>query len=198
MPVWLFVFLGVLAIISAFGVILQRSPVHSLLALALVLIIIGVLFIGLGAETVGFIQIIVYVGAIMVLFLFVIWLLNLQVSASIIIGHLAVKFFGALAAAALIAELFVIFFRAPAVGMLRTLPPNYGSIYPLGRMIFADYLIAFETTSILLLVGIVGAIALARRVSGTLTQPVTSNLANELPTNPGSVARRAPTETEKV
>ncbi|MGH7988551.1 MAG: NADH-quinone oxidoreductase subunit J, partial [Candidatus Binataceae bacterium] len=69
MPVWLFIFLAVLAIISAFGVILQRSPVHSLLSLAFALIVIGVLFIGLNAETVGFLQIIIYVGAIMVLFL---------------------------------------------------------------------------------------------------------------------------------
>ena len=78
MPLWLFIFLGVLAIIAAFGVILQRSPVHCLLALAFALADIGALFIGLGAETVGFLQIIIYVGAIMILFLFVIWLLNLQ------------------------------------------------------------------------------------------------------------------------
>ncbi|MGH8014091.1 MAG: NADH-quinone oxidoreductase subunit J family protein [Candidatus Binataceae bacterium] len=198
MPVWLFVFLGVLAIISAFGVILQRNPVHSLLSLAFVLVVIGVLFIGLNAETVGLLQIIIYVGAIMVLFLFVIWLLNLQIEPGVGTSHLALKFFGSLAAAALIAELFVIFFRAPVGPMPHAMPYNYGSIRSLGRLLFSGYLIAFEVTSILLLVGVVGAIALARRVSGDLRETLSSNLMNELPTNPGSVARKAPTEPEKV
>lgn len=165
MPLWLFTFLAMVAIIGAFGVILQRSPVHCLLALALTLLDIGVLFIGLGAETVGFLQIIIYVGAIMVLFLFVIWLLNLQ-SATDGGGHLALKFFGSIAAAALAAELFVFFFRAEPVARMGTIAKDYGSIEMLARMLFSDYLVAFEVTSVLLLVAIVGAIALARRTPG--------------------------------
>src|SRR6516165_2357987 len=78
MPLWLFAFLASLALVSALGVILQRNPIHSLLALIMTLLVIGILFIGEGAIMVGFLQIIVYAGAIMVLFLFVIWLLNLQ------------------------------------------------------------------------------------------------------------------------
>jgi hypothetical protein len=78
MPLWLFAFLAAVAIVSALGVVVQRKPVHCLLALALTLTDLGALFVGLGAVTVGFLQIIIYVGAIMVLFLFVIWLLNLQ------------------------------------------------------------------------------------------------------------------------
>ncbi len=89
MPLWLFAFLAALALISSLGVILQRNPVHCLLSLALTLLDIGVLFMGLGAETVGFLQIIIYVGAIMVLFLFVIWLLNVQ--AEYVRGHLGIK-----------------------------------------------------------------------------------------------------------
>ena len=81
MPCGCFIFLAVLSIISALGVIVQSNPVHCLLALILTLMAIGVLFIALDAVTVGFLQIIVYVGAIMVLFLFVIWLLNLQSEA---------------------------------------------------------------------------------------------------------------------
>src|SRR5271168_4576474 len=97
MPVWLFIFLAALAVISSLGVILQRNPVHCVLALALVLIDIGILFMGLGAETVGFLQIIVYVGAIMVLFLFVIWLLNVQSDPGT--GrNLGLKLFGSIAA----------------------------------------------------------------------------------------------------
>ncbi|MGH7935051.1 MAG: NADH-quinone oxidoreductase subunit J family protein [Candidatus Binataceae bacterium] len=167
MPLWLFIFLAALAIISAFGVILQRSPVHCLLALAFALIVIGVLFVGLGAETVGFLQIIIYVGAIMVLFLFVIWLLNVQGETGLAGGHLALKFFGSIAAAALLAELFVIFFKAPAISRLHALPPAYGSVQSLAGLLFSQYLIAFEVTSVLLLAAVVGAIALARRLSGT-------------------------------
>ena len=70
MPLGLFVFLAVLAVISALGVVLQRNPVHCLLGLAINLLDIGVIFIGLGAVTVGFLQIIIYVGAILVLFLY--------------------------------------------------------------------------------------------------------------------------------
>src|SRR5215470_6149629 len=98
MPLWLFIFLAALSVISSLGVILQRHPVHSLLALVLTLIVIAILFIGLGATTVGFLQIIVYAGAIMVLFLFVIWLLNLQ-SQPLDTGRLTLKFVGALASA---------------------------------------------------------------------------------------------------
>src|SRR5215469_9853028 len=113
MPLWLFFFLAVLAVISAFGVILQRNPVHCLLGLAINLLVIGVMFIGLGAVTVGFLQIIIYVGAIMVLFLFVIWLLNLQAEG--LGGHLGLKFFGALGAAALAAELALVFWHAAPI-----------------------------------------------------------------------------------
>src|SRR5215469_6492869 len=83
MPLGLFAFLAALAVIASLGVILQRNPIHCLLALALTLVDLGALYIGLGAETVGLLQIIIYVGAIMVLFLFVIWLLNLQTEPTI-------------------------------------------------------------------------------------------------------------------
>jgi NADH-quinone oxidoreductase subunit J len=160
MPLWLFFFLAVLAAISGLGVILQRNPVHCLLALAVTLIDNGVIFIGLGAVTIGLLQIIVYVGAIMVLFLFVIWLLNLQSEG--FGGYLGVKFFGAAGAAVLAAELALMFLHgSPMTGSPRT----PGSIASLGRSLFSDYLISFEVTSILLLAAVVGAIGLARRVS---------------------------------
>ncbi len=163
MPLWLFIFLAALSIISAAGVILQRHPVHSLLSLVLTLVVIALLFIGLGATTVGFLQMIVYAGAIMVLFLFVIWLLNLQ-SAPVEGGRLTLKFLGALGSAALIAELLVfVMHLPPPIGHNRPVAMDYGSIERLAQGLFTDYLVAFEVTSILLLVGVVGAVALARR-----------------------------------
>ena len=182
MPLWLFIFLGMLAIIAAFGVILQRSPVHCLLALAFALVDIGALFIGLGAVTVGFLQIIIYVGAIMILFLFVIWLLNLQAETDLG-GHLALKFFGAIAAAALVAELFVMFLSVPVTASLRAVPSGYGSIESLARVLFSDYLIAFEVTSFLLLAAVVGSVALARRMPASglsRTERVTSEASTNV------------------
>jgi NADH-quinone oxidoreductase subunit J len=167
MPLWLFAFLAALAVIGSLGVIIQRNPIHCLLSLALTLLDIGVLFMGLGAETVGFLQIIIYVGAIMVLFLFVIWLLNLQVENAG--GHLGIKLTGAVAAAALLAELFVSIFHAPAIAATVTVPKDYGSIGSLAHLLFSNYLIAFEVTSVLLLATVAGAIGLARRVPQSAT-----------------------------
>jgi NADH-quinone oxidoreductase subunit J len=168
MPLGLFIFLAIVALLTALGVIVQRSPLHCLLALAVNLVDIGVIFIGLGAVTIGFLQIIIYVGAIMVLFLFVIWLLNLQTEPGLG-GHLALKFFGCIGAAVLAAELAMVFSRAQPVTKLVSIPGDYGSIVSLGRMLFSDYLIAFEITSVLLLAAIVGAIGLARRMPSSQT-----------------------------
>lgn len=164
MPLGLFAFLAALAVIASLGVILQRNPVHCLLALALTLIDLGALYIGLGAETVGLLQIIIYVGAIMVLFLFVIWLLNLQTEPTIG-GGLGLKLLAAVGAAALAAELVRSFARGAVPGPVAPLPPGYGSIASIAHALFTNYLIAFEVTSVLLLAAIVGAIGLARRLA---------------------------------
>jgi NADH-quinone oxidoreductase subunit J len=166
MPPYLYIFLGALAIVSALGVILQRNPVHSLLALISTLMAIAILFIGENAVVVGFLQIIVYAGAIMVLFLFVIWLLNLQVETGPT-GHLALKFFGWIASALLLTELFLIF--APPHLRVKFVhePVGYGSIGSLAAKLFTDYLVAFEVTSVLLLAAVVGSVALARRLPAT-------------------------------
>lgn len=163
MPLWLFAFLAALAVISALGVVVQRNPIHCLLALVLTLLVLAVLFIGLDAVVIGFLQAIVYAGAIMVLFLFVIWLLNLQMGAPAR-GSLAPRLLGAVAIAALVAELFVFSVHAPAAQGAPSVVSGYGSIDSLAASLFADYLVAFEVTSVLLLAAVVGAVALARRM----------------------------------
>jgi NADH-quinone oxidoreductase subunit J len=189
MPLWLFFFLAVLAVIAALGVILQRNPVHCLLGLAVNLLDVGVIFIGLGAVTVGFLQIIIYVGAIMVLFLFVIWLLNLQAEG--FSGYLGLRFFGAIGAAALAAELALIFLHTPPISTVMTVPATYGSISSLGRILFSDYLIAFEVTSVLLLAAVVGAIGLARRIPSAASQAARSGAGQtSLQGAYGTVGRR--------
>lgn len=171
MPLWLFLFLAALSVIAALGVVLQSHPVHSLLSLVLTLVVIALLFIGLGATTVGFLQIIVYAGAIMVLFLFVIWLLNLQ-SQPLDAGRAALKLLGAVGSAVLIAELLVFVLPGPAeVRYPKNVPADYGSIGRLAQGLFSTYLVAFEVTSILLLVGVVGGVALARRTGAAPGAP---------------------------
>ena len=162
MPVALFIFLAVVAIISSLGVVVQKNPIHCLLALILTLMTIGALFLALDAITVGFLQIIVYVGAIMVLFLFVIWLLNLQ-AEPMPTRSLGLKFFATIAVAAMAAELFAFFSKTKSALGAVTVGPDYGSIDSLAQTLFGQYLMAFETTSILLLVAVVGAVAIARR-----------------------------------
>jgi NADH-quinone oxidoreductase subunit J len=162
MPVALFIFLATVSIISALGVVVQKNPIHCLLSLILTLVAIGALFIALDAVTVGFLQIIVYVGAIMVLFLFVIWLLNLQ-AEPLPIGHLGLKFFATIAVAGMAAELFAFLARTKVALGAVNVAPGYGSIDSLAQTLFGQYLMAFETTSILLLVAVIGAVAVARR-----------------------------------
>jgi NADH-quinone oxidoreductase subunit J len=159
-----FIFLAALSVISALGTIMQRNPVHSLLSLVLTLLAIAVIFIGLDAVVVGFLQAIVYAGAIMVLFLFVVWLLDLRGETRTAPGYLALKAISGVLFAALIAELFVLVWHAPTAAGAKVLAPaGYGSIDSLAATLFSDYLISFEVTSVLLLAAVVGAIALARR-----------------------------------
>ena len=166
MPPFVYIFLGALAIVSALGVIVQRNPIHSLLALIGTLMTVAILFIGENAVVVGFLQIIVYAGAIMVLFLFVIWLLNLQVETGPT-GHLVLKFFGSIGAALLVAELFSILAQPHLQVKFVHQPVGYGSLASLAGKLFTDYLVAFEVTSLLLLAAVVGSIALARKSPGT-------------------------------
>jgi len=174
MPLWLFAFLGALAVIASLGVILQRNPVHCLLALVLTMLDLGAIYIGLGAETVGLLQIIIYVGAIMILFLFIIQLLNLQ-TEPVIGGALGLKLLGALGAAALAAELAVLLTQAAPPSPAAALPAGYGSIASIARSLFSNYLIAFEVTSVLLLAAVAGAIGLARRLPAATQVPVSDD-----------------------
>jgi NADH-quinone oxidoreductase subunit J len=166
MPPFVYIFLGALAVVSALGVVVQRNPVHSLLALIGTLLIVAILFLAEDAVVVGFLQIIVYAGAIMVLFLFVIWLLNLQTEVGPT-GHLALKFFGSLAAALLVTELFFILAPPHLQVKFTHEPSGYGTLASLAGKLFTDYLVAFEVTSVLLLAAVVGAVALARKMPAT-------------------------------
>ena len=156
-----FLVLATLTIVSALTVVLHRNPVHSALALVMTLFFLAVLFLGLDAQLVAFLQVIVYAGAIVVLFLFVIMLLNLQREVRAIGGPVLVTV--AAAGGVGLAMLVVMGFKrgTPAPGA--PLAPGFGETPAIAQPLFTTFLLPFELTSILLLVAVVGAVAIAKR-----------------------------------
>jgi len=155
-----FFVVGALAVVSALGVVLNRNPVHGACALVAHLFMVAVFFVGLDAQLVGVLQVIVYAGAVVVLFLFVIMLLNLQADVRATAG--APLVFAAAACVGALVTLIVAGLRDPDPGGT-TLPRGYGETQELARVLFTRYALPFELTSLLLLVAIVGAVVLARK-----------------------------------
>jgi NADH-quinone oxidoreductase subunit J len=157
----LFFPLAAVAVAAALTLVLHRNPVHSACALAVVMFVLSIFFVGLHAELVAVLQLIVYAGAIVILFLFIINLLNLQAELRALGGVVLVA--TASVGGGALAALLVAALRrasAPAAG---DLPPGFGETEALARQLFTVYLVPFELTSVLLLVAIVGAVALARK-----------------------------------
>jgi NADH-quinone oxidoreductase subunit J len=145
-------------------VILARNPVHSALALVAALFIIAVLFLTLDAPLVAALQILVYAGAIMVLFLFVVMLLNPGT-----VERGSTLAWGLTATASGLLALVLIRFMLPGPdatqGLLTSqVADRFGSPEALGQILFNDFALSFEVASILLLVAIVGAVTLAGRI----------------------------------
>ena len=157
----LFVVLAFLTVVSALTVVLHKNPVHSACALVVTLFLLSVFFVGLDAQLVAALQVIVYAGAIVVLFLFVIMLLNLQAevrdsSARALIAT------GAIGAATLAVLVITALLRSTPTAT-KDVTEGYGETAALAERLFTAYLVPFELTSILLLVAIVGAVALAKK-----------------------------------
>ena len=157
----LFLVLAALTVGAGLTVVLNRNPVHSALALVVTLFLLSVCFVGVDAHLVAVLQVIVYAGAIVVLFLFVIMLLNVQVETRAL-GPALLVAVAATGGVASMTALFVVLRRAPA-GAWVDVPSGYGETAALGERLFTTYLLPFELTSLLLLVAVVGAVAIARR-----------------------------------
>jgi len=161
----LFYALSVVAIASALLMVTRRSPVISALYLIVNFFCLAGLYLTLHAQFIAVIEIIVYAGAIMVLFVFVIMLLNLGDERRLIEGVSYKKVVAVGLVAGLLTELIYILSTGWSV-----LPPasearstEIGTVEYVGHQLFTAYLFPFEVTSILLLVAIVGAIVLAKR-----------------------------------
>ena len=164
---WLF---AAVMVIASLGVVLQRNPMYSVLLLLTSFGALAGLYILLHAPFVAAIQIIVYAGAIIVLFLFVVMLLNVPTEDpphgyhARLLGGAGPRWFGAMLAVVLAGELIFALSRLRAT----PLPAGNGvsaSVATIGIRLFRDYSFAFEVTSVLILLSMVGAVVLARKES---------------------------------
>ena len=161
-PVLFFIFAAV-AVAGAVNLLAQKHPINSALSLIVVMGSLAVLYLLLGAEFVAAIQVIVYAGAVMVLFVFVIMLLNAGVEEPEGAGSRVAKIFGYPAVVLLAGLLtYVLTSRGAASGSVR-IGQFLGSTQDIGRLLFRDFLLPFEVTSVLILVAIMGAVVLGRR-----------------------------------
>lgn len=154
-----FLIVGAVAVGSAVAVVLSSNTVHGALFLLLNLFSLATLYLTLGADFLFAVQIIIYAGAIMVLFMFVITLLNPATEAEFIGLHGRAVPAVALSGALLLEAALML--RSARIPPRRT-GPDIG-VAALGEAIFTRYLLPFEVISLLLLVAVVGAIVLARR-----------------------------------
>ena len=164
-----FVVAALVILVGALGVVFSRNPVHSALMLVMTLFGVAVLFVAQEAHFLAAVQVIVYAGAIVVLFLFVIMLLGVDVAENLSTDPLAGQrpATGVVAAAGvgLLAVLAVRAVQVSTGAQSVTLPLDSGrpNIAVLAEVLFTDYLFAFEVTSVLLVIAVVGAVVMARR-----------------------------------
>lgn len=165
-----FYLFGIIAVVSALLFVTRKSPVAAALWLVNTMFCLAALYVLLDAQFIGAIQVLVYAGAIMVVFLFVIMLLNLGHPSELADARgLGWKLAAGLVGLALIAEVFALTrARIPAAlslpaGFVGSQVERQGVIAPIAEPLFKEYLLAFELTSVLLLAAIVGAVVLGRR-----------------------------------
>jgi NADH-quinone oxidoreductase subunit J len=161
LEVILFWVLAAISLLAAMGMVVAKNPVHSVLLLILTFFTIAGLYILLNAQFLAVVHIIVYAGAIMVLFLFVIMLMNLNATTEPQKNNL-IKFAGVIAGGLLLLVL-VAALRKADTGMLQQGSTGIGLIQNLGQALFKDFVLPFEISSILFLSAMIGAIVIGKK-----------------------------------
>ncbi|MDG5768047.1 NADH-quinone oxidoreductase subunit J [Balneolales bacterium ANBcel1] len=164
MEIYFFILFATLAVASAVGMILSRDTVNSALFLVLNLVSVAGIFLLLKAQFLAVIQVLVYGGAIMVLFLFVIMLLNLN-SEENMLSRFSVKYAVAFFLGVIILSMLV-YAIASATGTLPYISPEMeqvGTVEALGDALYTTYMLPVLATAVLLTAAVVGAILLAQR-----------------------------------
>ena len=160
-----FYFFSAILIASAVMVIAARNPVHSVLFLILAFFNAAGLFVLLGAEFLGMILVVVYVGAVAVLFLFVVMMLDVDF-AELKRGTLQYLPFGALIGVILVAELVMagsVWVARPSAPLASATPAGLSNTEALGMILYTDYIYYFQIAGMVLLVAMIGAIVLTLR-----------------------------------
>ena len=178
MELVVFIFSAAMILIGGLGVVLRSHPVHAALSLVLTLFGVAVIFVSQEAHFLAAVQVIVYAGAIVVLFLFVIMLLGVdrtediktepfkvQRPLAIIVG---VGLIG-LVTAAVVTSRDVVATSGAGIAEPEMTDPD-SNIRQLSRSVFGDYVVAFELTSVLLVVAVVGTVLLTRKMKSTLKE----------------------------
>jgi len=160
---------GIFAIASAIMVIASKNPVHSVIFLVFTFFSTAGLFVLLNAHFIAAIQILVYAGAIMVLFLFVVMLLNLKKAQEEFSKLMILKIYGLVIAFFFLFEILYIAFSASSkaekdVFTEVVIQNAGGNTKLLGKMLFTKYILPFEITSVILLAGMVGALILTKKM----------------------------------
>jgi NADH-quinone oxidoreductase subunit J len=192
LPKLLFVFLAILSTFSALNVLWQRSPLYGAFSLVGLFACLAAIYISLQAQFIGAIQVIVYAGAIMVLFVFVIMLLNIREEKLRPNEYTYLYIFGPLLGLGLFAEVMWCLTKLPEVSE-KALQANDKSIVgdskSIGMGLFSQYLLPFEVASILILMAIVGAVVLARKEEDPEVVAVTAPPLPQVSTETNTVAK---------
>ena len=159
----LFIVFALICVAGAINLLVQRHPINSALSLVVVMASLALIYLLLGAEFVAAIQVIVYAGAIMVLFVFVIMLLNAgaeeRTRGSSVALFVGVP--GMIVLAGTVGWLLV--HSGGQLGGVTISPSSFGETHQIARLLFKDFLLPFEITSVLILIAIMGAVVLGKR-----------------------------------
>jgi NADH-quinone oxidoreductase subunit J len=167
MEMVLFVVLGAIAIAAALGVIIARKAIYSALSLLVNFCSLAGLYLLLNAQFLAAAQVIVYAGAIVVLFLFVTMLLGEGEETANLKSQITKNYLAIALAVVLFVEVGYVLVSGTLTGTQGSDTPEaiagMGNVQAIGKLLFTDYLLPFELAAVLLLIGIVGAVVLARK-----------------------------------
>jgi NADH-quinone oxidoreductase subunit J len=161
----IFLILGIMAVVTASGVVIEKRPVYSAIYFIVNLITLSLIYLTLHAEFLAVVQVLIYAGAVMVLFLFMIMIMppvvenrfgKINLEKFIIIPLLLILLF----------EIIYVLYSGLTIDIGKNMPPlsfeKFGGIASLGQILFKRYLVPFEITSLILLVAVIGAVYLRR------------------------------------
>ncbi len=163
MFLFLFYLFAAVAVVSAIIMISHKNPVYSALFLILTMFSIAGFYVLLNAPFIAAVHIVVYAGAVMVLFLFVIMLIDFRKDETEKKKGLLLPFLGILLALVLVVQLGIFLFSGFHNGVESTAMVKVGSTKAIGELLFTKYLFPFEVTSVLLLSAIIGSVLLAKQ-----------------------------------